>query len=130
VLNNTSVRKLVFTDCNENGIPDIDDIAGGSDDCNANSVPDECEPDCNGNGAADECDIADGTSFDDNGNGVPDECDAAADLNNDGIVSTADLLILLGSWGKCPGCPADLNNDGVVGTADLLILLGNWGDMP
>jgi glucose/arabinose dehydrogenase len=130
VLNNTSVRKLVFTDCNENGIPDIDDIAGGSDDCNANSVPDECEPDCNGNGAADECDIADGTSFDDNGNGVPDECDAAADINNDGIVSTADLLILLGSWGKCPGCPADLNNDGVVGTADLLILLGNWGDMP
>ncbi|MHC4444910.1 MAG: hypothetical protein ACYTBZ_10350 [Planctomycetota bacterium] len=31
-------------DCNQNGIPDSCDIAGGtSDDCNANSVPDECE---------------------------------------------------------------------------------------
>lgn len=50
-----------------------------------------------------------------------------ADLNGDGVVDGADLGILLGSWGPCPGCEADLNGDGVVDGADLGMLLGNWG---
>ncbi len=34
----------VFADCNCNGVPDSDDIAGGdSDDDNGNGIPDECE---------------------------------------------------------------------------------------
>lgn len=50
------------------------------------------------------------------------------DLNGDGVVNVADMLILLGQWGPCSGdCAADLNNDGVVDVADLLILLSNWG---
>ncbi len=53
------------------------------------------------------------------------------DIDGDGVVGVADLLILLGSWGPCPDlpetCPADLDLDGNVGVADLLILLGNWG---
>jgi hypothetical protein len=51
------------------------------------------------------------------------------DLNGDGVVDGADLLILLANWGACPPkhCPADLNNDGMVDGADLLILLANWG---
>lgn len=52
------------------------------------------------------------------------------DLNGDGSVGVADLLILLGSWGACPDCgdcPADLSGDCTVGVADLLILLQNWG---
>jgi WD40 repeat protein len=53
------------------------------------------------------------------------------DVNNDGTVDTADLLLLLAAWGECPGggdpCPADFNGDGFVDTADLLLLLGNWG---
>jgi spore coat protein A, manganese oxidase len=52
------------------------------------------------------------------------------DLNNDGVVDGADLLILLSQWGTCAdpdNCPADLNNDGTVDGADLLILLSNWG---
>ena len=66
----------VIPDCNDNGVPDDQDIANGtSQDCNGNTVPDECEPDCNRNGIADSCDIADGTSQDDNGNGNPDECE-------------------------------------------------------
>jgi hypothetical protein len=55
---------------------------------------------------------------------------ALADLNCDGVVDGADLLILLSEWGKCgepDDCPADLNGDGVVDGADLLILLSNWG---
>ena len=44
----------------------------------------------------------------------------------DKVVGVGDLLILLGDWGSCPGCPADLDCDGVVGVTDLLVLLGNW----
>jgi len=52
-----------------------------------------------------------------------------ADLNDDGIVTTRDLLVLLGAWGPCPRvcCPADLNGDATVDGADLLILLNAWG---
>ena len=52
--------------------------------------------------------------------------DVEGDVNGDGVVNTTDLLLLLGAWGDCPGCPEDINGDGVVNTADLLILLGNW----
>jgi parallel beta-helix repeat protein len=45
-----------------------------SSDCNANALPDECEPDCNGNGVPDDCDIASRSSTDGDGDGVPDEC--------------------------------------------------------
>jgi len=57
--------------------------------------------------------------------------DCEGDLNDDGVVDGADLLIMLQNWGVCadPGnCPGDLNADGVVDGADLLILLSNWGD--
>ncbi len=60
-----------------------------------------------------------------------DESRRLGDLNGDGVVGAADLLILLASWGECPDlpetCPADLDGDGNVGAADLLILLANWG---
>lgn len=55
--------------------------AAAPEDCNGNSVADDCEiacgavTDCNDNGHLDECDIADGTSSDLNGNGLPDECE-------------------------------------------------------
>jgi hypothetical protein len=57
---------------------------------------------------------------------APDE-PVVGDLDGNGGVDGADLAILLGSWGKCGGCPADLNGDGVVDGADLAILLGAWG---
>jgi trimeric autotransporter adhesin len=53
-----------------------------------------------------------------------------ADLNGDGVVNVADLLILFDNWGTCDDpddCPADLNGDGVVNIADLLILFNSWG---
>ncbi|MHC4428333.1 MAG: hypothetical protein ACYS0D_06985 [Planctomycetota bacterium] len=49
------------------------------------------------------------------------------DFNEDGTVSTADLLQLIAAWGPCQGCPEDLDGDGEVATSDLLILIGNWG---
>jgi len=44
-------------DCNGNGMPDLDDvIAGTSVDCNADHVPDECQPDSDADGVIDDCD--------------------------------------------------------------------------
>jgi hypothetical protein len=47
------------------------------------------------------------------------------DVDADGDVDSADLLILLAAWGNTEG-PEDVNGDGIVNTEDLLILLGNW----
>lgn len=52
-----------------------------------------------------------------------------ADLNRDGLVTSDDLAILLGSWGPCPpagACPADIDGDGTVASGDLAVLLGSW----
>jgi subtilisin family serine protease len=52
----------------------------------------------------------------------------AADLDQDGLVSGADLGILLAAWGACGvPCPCDLNDDGVVDGGDLGVLLAAWG---
>lgn len=86
--------------------------------------------DCNANGISDACDIFNGTSKDTNDNGVPDECEGTADLDGDGDVDPADLILLLGAWGSCDdcdNCPFDLDDDCGVGTSDLIILLGAWG---
>ncbi len=90
-------------DCNENGIPDDEDILSGySQDCNLNGVPDECDiadgpsEDCNENGIPDECDIDTGFSLDCNYNGVPDDCDIDAgtveDCNANDIPDDCDVL--------------------------------------
>lgn len=60
------------------------------------------------------------------------ECppDRPADLDGNGAVEFADLLILLGAWGPCAvpaDCPADLDGSGTVGFEDLLLLLADWG---
>ncbi len=98
-------------DCNENGIPDEDDIASGmSGDCNHNFVPDEC-------------DIVYGNSMDYNGNGIPDECEILpGDMNCDGVVDFGDInpfvqcLSDFGAWQDAyPGCPpenGDIDGDG------------------
>jgi hypothetical protein len=51
-------------------------------------------------------------------------CFVLGDLDGDGIVTTIDLLILLGELGCEPFCDADLNGDGLVTVLDLLIILG------
>jgi glucose/arabinose dehydrogenase len=96
--------------------------------------------DCNTNSVEDECDIAAGASQDVNENGVPDECEpppsCPADIfpvgDGDGSVGPGDLGQLLAKWGKCPDpCPEDLapvgEPDGIVGPADLGQLLSQWG---
>ncbi|MCP3904596.1 MAG: VCBS repeat-containing protein [Planctomycetes bacterium] len=53
------------------------------------------------------------------------------DLDGDGMVSDADLQIILESFGPCGvACPEDLDGDGFVTFGDTLILLGDWGICP
>jgi hypothetical protein len=88
--------------------------------------------DCNDNGVQDDCEILAGDADDINGNGVPDECDTPGDLDGDGSVGVTDFLILLTTWGPCPGacppaCAGDLDGDCDVGVGDFLLLLSLWG---
>ena len=66
--------------------------------------------------------------------GPPQAGSCVGDLNDDGVVNGADLGLLLGAWGACPGdvpgCLGDLNIDGVVNGADLGLMLGAWGACP
>jgi len=50
-----------------------------------------------------------------------------ADIDGNGAVNTADLLMLLGDWGPAADSPADLDGNGFVDVADLLTLLASWG---
>ncbi len=66
-----------------------------------------------------------------NNNGIPNACEPTlGDLDGDGVIGSADLLILLAFRGPCPPppreCLGDLNADEVVGAADLIVLLANW----
>jgi formylglycine-generating enzyme required for sulfatase activity len=64
----------------------------------------------------------------------PASAQCAADLNGDGLVSGADIGILLGAWGPCitgpPTCRGDLDRNGTVNGSDLGLLLGAWGQCP
>ncbi len=118
----------VQSDCNQNGVADPEDIAGGlSRDCNANDRPDECEidaasiapggpfycvsncdADCNSNGVPDACDIAAGTSGDCTDDGVPDECDG--DCDGDGIANVCEIAA---------GSASDCDENGVPDACEL-----------
>ena len=62
---------------------------------------------------------------------VVDAC--IADLNNDSIVSGADLGLLIASWGPCSAtgpCIGDLTGNGFVNGADLGLMVAAWGPCP
>ena len=53
------------------------------------------------------------------------------DVNGDGQVGFADLLLVLARWGEvCGDCPEDLSGNGVVDFDDVLALLTNWSGTP
>lgn len=64
----------------------------------------------------------------DDGTCEPAPCsDCAGDLNGDGLVSVADVLVLLGDFGCTDGCAGDANGDGVTNISDLLVILSAFG---
>ena len=117
------------TDCNNNGIPDEQDIADQtSPDCNANDIPDECDLalglalDCNQNGTPDSCDIADGSSTDCGDNGVPDECEP--DCNDNANPDDCDITDEISSDCNLNGvpdeCEPDCNANAVADECDVI----------
>ena len=49
------------------------------------------------------------------------------DLDGDGVVTSADLGLLMAAWNEIGADPADLNLDGIVNAVDLGILIAAWG---
>ena len=95
-VSNICLTLVTSPDCNTNGVPDIDDIAGGdSQDDNGDGVPDECEctADLNGDGLVGIDDLLDLIGqFGGSGSG---------DLDGDGDIDANDLLNMLSQWGEC-----------------------------
>jgi hypothetical protein len=49
------------------------------------------------------------------------------DFNDDGLIGTSDLLLLLSEFGCMAGCSVDADYDGITGVGDILILLSAFG---
>ena len=54
-------------------------------------------------------------------------CFCPEDINGDGVISVADILLLLGEFGCIEGCSVDLNDDGSTNVQDILLLLAAFG---
>ncbi|HVP11635.1 MAG TPA: thrombospondin type 3 repeat-containing protein, partial [Phycisphaerae bacterium] len=116
------MARFVLPDCNSNGLPDSEDIAGGtSTDCNGNGIPDECEADRDNDGTIDSCDACP----DDPARIVPGACGcglADVDTDGDGVLDCNDGCSndpLKTIPGVC-GCGiADVDDDGD-GVADCI----------
>jgi hypothetical protein len=80
--------------------------------------------------ASDNCtQVANADQRDTDGDGYGNMCDA--DLNNDGIVNTSDVVGLKAAFGSTgPGLDADLNGDEVVDMLDLNIFKTLFGKPP
>ena len=73
------------------------------------------------------------------GEGLDNNCDGEvtgaeivpcpADLNGDGTITVADVLIVLGEFGCASNCSADVDGDGAVTVGDVLALLSAFGEM-
>ena len=136
------------TACNYNAEATLDDatceFAQEGFDCEGNCVVGEdCEGTCGGNVEIDQCGICGGdgttclgctnpsaTNYDptatvDDGTCLAPEC--LGDLNIDGLITVADILVMLGDFGCNELCVADVNNDDSVGSSDLLIMLTVFG---
>ena len=99
-------------DCNNNGIPDSDEIASGASDCDGNGLLDECQDDCDNDGVADACEILAGAA-DCNSNFIPDTCEisaGAADCDFDGALDSCELI---------QGTADDCNLDGVIDNCEI-----------
>ena len=134
------VGQGTYDDCDNNGVPDADDISSGeAADCNSNGIPDYCDwyyggdPDCNGNRVPDSCDIASDPSLDCDENGRIDGCEladgTAADCNSNGIIDACDVADgtatdcddngVLDSCELADGTAVDCNDNGVIDACDI-----------
>ena len=115
-------------DENDNGVCDTLEIYGCMDSSSCNYNPDanydsgECDYTCYGCTDEDACNYDSHASID-NGFCEYESCACSADLNNDGIISVSDILILLADFGCTVNCENDINGNGAVNIQDLLVIL-------
>jgi len=113
--------QLAELDCDANGIPDDCDVdptdpdgdGAIAEDCNNNALPDRCEPDCDGNGIVDSCDL---DALDPDGDGF-----VADDCNQNGVPDACDRQRNIGQIARLTppmdagdilfGCSIALNDD-------------------
>jgi hypothetical protein len=100
---------------------DGDGATDGSDNCTGAANPDQADDDRDGLGnACDNCTLkANATQLDSDGDGYGNACDP--DLNNSGLVTAADYLLLRSKLNSQDPA-ADLNGDRAVTAADFLVL--------
>ena len=117
-------------DENDNGVCDTLEIYGCMDDssCNYNPLANyesgDCDYTCHGCLDEDACNFDSYATIDD-GLCEYESCACPADLNNDGIISVADILILLAEFGCSENCENDITSEGMgaVNIIDLLVIL-------
>ncbi|MCB9849579.1 MAG: hypothetical protein H6817_02620 [Phycisphaerales bacterium] len=115
-------------DCDDNQVPDECDIASGSaSDCDEDGLLDGlCEEmfDCNGNGVSDECDIAGGTSHDCNEDNEPDECTL---LSPKAIFLGTDTVLngRVARWDANDATWGDIATDVIIGPSGLYLDIAN-----
>ena len=69
----------------------------------------------------------DSTSTIDDGSCEYTSCTCTGDLNGDGNITVADVLLVLSEFGCVSGCTADVDGDTYVNVADILLLLAAFG---
>jgi hypothetical protein len=69
----------------------------------------------------------DSTSTIDDGSCEFTSCACTGDVNGDGNITVADVLLVLSEFGCMSGCTADVDGDGYVNVSDLLLLLSMFG---
>ena len=93
----------------------------------ANTNDDSCDyTSCAGCMDAEACNYDELATIDD-GSCDFTSCDCPADVNGDGVISVADILVLLGEFGCSSGCSVDLNGDDATNVQDILLLLAAFG---
>lgn len=127
--------------CNFNPAASLDDGSCEFESCAGCDDPNACNYDptvtqydgsceyssCEGCTDPTACNYVPNTTIDD-GSCTYDCNPCPGDLNEDGAVTIADVLILLGDFGcVTPPCDGDSNLDGLTNISDLLVLLGAFG---
>lgn len=54
-------------------------------------------------------------------------CTCTGDINGDGVITVADVLLVLSEFGCLSGCTADVDGDTYVNVSDILLLLAAFG---
>jgi len=135
-------------DCNDNGVIDECDVAGGTsqdvigiksagqipDIPGPDGVPDECQIDCNNNKIPDQWDVHNERNSEDcNNNIIPDECEPNEDCNMNGVQDICDIAGVTSNDcnsnsipDECETQAVDCNNNGILDLCDLHCGATGW----